>query len=87
MIILESWCFIENYLPFYVLLFDEDLVGTLHSLPLLFLRYIIYQSTFLKLCYSVIDSNLETSYDKVVSEDIAIVVSLKIISDWEELLQ
>lgn len=39
-----------------------------------------YQSTFLKLCYSVIDSNLETSYGTVVNEDTAVDVSLKIIS-------
>lgn len=45
-----------------------------------------YQSTFLKLCYSVIDSNLETSYGTVVNEDTAVDVSLKIISG-EELLR
>lgn len=60
----------------------------LHSLPppFLCLRYFIYQNTFFKLCYLAIDLNSETSNDKVINEDTAIDVLLKIISDWEELL-
>lgn len=85
--VLGSWCFTESYLPFYVLLFGEDLVGTLHSPSAAALRHhFIYQSAFLKLCYSVIDSNLETSYGKVAGEDVAVAVSSNIASDWEGLL-
>ena len=49
-------------------------------------HHFIYQSAFLKLCYSVIDSNLETSYGKVAGEDVAVAVSSNIASDWEGLL-
>lgn len=61
----------------------------LHSLPLPFLwpHYFIYQNTFLKLCYSMIDLNLEAFPDKVVNEGTATDVSLKIMSEGEALLQ